>query len=124
MSAKPIIDIVLGVDDINQVDKTLFKHLKDIGFLRLRVKRPNEIVLAKFTDETYEEKTHFIHMVNYGGDLWKNSLFFRDYLNSYEAARAEYSCLKETFIKNEQGGIQAYTDYKEQFVKEIYRLRT
>lgn len=120
---KPIIDIVVGVDDINHIDQAIFRGLKDIGFLRLRVERSNEIVLAKFTDETYEEKTHFIHLVNYEQKLWRDLLFFRDYLNSNEAKLVEYSNLKEAFVKNEQGGIQAYTDYKEQFVKEIYQLR-
>lgn len=124
ISAKPVIDIVIGMDHIENIDQMIFRGLKDIGFLRLRVQRPNEIVLAKFTDETYEEKTHFIHMVNYDEKLWKDLLFFRDYLNSNEAARVEYSNLKEAFVKNEQGGIQAYTDYKERFVKEIYQLST
>lgn len=121
---KPIIDIVVGVDDITHIDQAIFRGLKEIGFLRLRIERPNEIVLAKFTDETYETKTHFIHLVNYNDKLWKDLLFFRDYLNRNKAVRAEYSNLKETFIQNKLGGIQAYTDYKEQFVKEVYQLRS
>ena len=60
----------MGVDDINSVDKEFFQGLKKAGFLRLRVERPNEIVLAKFTDDTYEEKTHFIHLVDYNKGLW------------------------------------------------------
>lgn len=116
---KPIIDIVVGVDDINHIDQAIFHRLKEIGFLRLRVERPNEIVFAKFTDEPYEEKTHFIHLVNYNEKLWKDLLFFRDYLNRNKAARAAYSNLKETFIQNKLGGIQVYTDYKEQLVKRI-----
>ena len=86
MPAKPIIDILVGIDDISKVDKAIFKQLQSIGFLRLRVERPGEIVLAKFTDETYEVKTHFIHMVDFEEELWCNQLFFRDYLNSNEKA--------------------------------------
>lgn len=55
----------MGVDDIENVDNAIFHGLKEAGFLRLRIQRPNEIVLSKFTDETYEEKTHFIHLVDY-----------------------------------------------------------
>ncbi|MEH7304121.1 GrpB family protein [Neobacillus drentensis] len=123
MVAKPILDIVVGVDDINNVDKSIFQGLKKAGFLRLRVERPNEIVLAKFTDETYEEKTHFIHLVEYNKDLWKNLIFFRDYLNSDEATREQYKSLKMEFLEKQNGGIDEYTDYKEQFVKEIYAKR-
>ena len=60
------------------------------------MERPGEIVLAKFTDETYEVKTHFIHMVDFEKELWRNQLFFRDYLNSNEKAREEYMNIKST----------------------------
>ncbi|MGZ9583091.1 GrpB family protein [Paenibacillus marinisediminis] len=123
MVAKPILDLVVGVDDIENVDKAIFQGLKEAGFLRLRVQRPNEIVLAKFTDETYEVKTHFIHLVEYNKDLWKNLIFFRDYLNSNETVREQYSNLKQKFAEDNIGGIDEYTDYKEQFVKEIYEKR-
>ncbi|HDX9589966.1 TPA: hypothetical protein ROX98_002982 [Bacillus pseudomycoides] len=49
----------MGVDDIENVDNAIW--LKEAGFLRLQIQRPNEIMLSKFTDETHEEKTHFIH---------------------------------------------------------------
>ncbi|OCA90344.1 dephospho-CoA kinase [Bacillus sp. FJAT-27225] len=123
MVAKPILDVLVGVDDIENVDKYIFKGLASIGFLRLRVQRPKEIVLAKFTDDTYEEKTHFIHMVEYEKDLWQNLIFFRDYLISNQAAREEYQNLKMRFIEQHNGGIDDYTDFKEQFVKEIFRKR-
>ncbi len=54
--AKPILDLVVGVNDIENVDEAIFHGLKEVGFLRLRVKRPNEIVLAKFTDERMKKK--------------------------------------------------------------------
>ncbi|WP_223068606.1 GrpB family protein [Paenibacillus caui] len=123
MVAKPILDLVVGLDDIENVDKAIFQGLKEAGFLRLRVQRPNEIVLAKFTDETFEEKTHFIHLVEYNKELWKNLIFFRDYLNANETVRDQYSNLKKKFIEENNGGIDEYTDYKEQFVREIYGKR-
>lgn len=121
--AKPILDLVVGVDDIENVDKSIFQGLKEAGFLRLRVERPNEIVLAKFTDDTYEEKTHFIHLVEYNKELWKNLIFFRNYLNSNETAREQYRELKMKFLEEKNGGIIEYTEYKEQFVKGIYENR-
>ncbi|MCM3406052.1 GrpB family protein [Cytobacillus oceanisediminis] len=123
MVAKPILDLVVGVDDIENVDKVIFQGLKEVGFLRLRVQRPDEIVLAKFTDETYEEKTHFIHLVDYNKELWNNLIFFRDYLNANETVRAQYRNLKKKFLEEKNGGIDEYTDYKEQFVREIYGKR-
>lgn len=123
MTAKPIIDILIGVDDIAKVDKALYKKLQSIGFLRLRVERPDEIVLAKFTDNTYEVKTHYIHMVDYDKELWKNQLFFRNFLNSNVEVRAEYLNIKITSAKQKNININKYTDLKEPFVKSIFAKR-
>ncbi|MGE7951358.1 hypothetical protein [Lysinibacillus xylanilyticus] len=40
-------DLVVGVNDISNVDKSIFQGLKVAGFLKLKVERPNEIVLTK-----------------------------------------------------------------------------
>lgn len=123
MAAKPIIDILVGIDDLKKADQTFFHSLKQSGFLRLKVEKPNEIVLAKFTDDTYEEKTHYIHLVEYKKEIWNNLVFFRDFLNSNESARKRYLELKLQYVKNSSSGIKAYTDHKEEFVKGIFNKR-
>lgn len=124
MVAKPLLDMMVGVDGLQQVESSILNGLKEIGFYRLRVERPNEIIFAKFTDDTYEEKTHYIHLVEYEGELWKDQLFFKHYLNSHEKEREEYIRLKVEFVQNEDGGIQEYTDFKEEFIKGIYQRRS
>ena len=89
----------------------------------LRVERPDEVVLAKFTEDTYEVKTHFIHMVDFDKELWKNQLFFRDYLYSNDEAREEYRKIKLTSAKQKDININSYTDMKEPFVKSIFSKR-
>lgn len=123
MSAKPIVDIVVAVDDLTILDSSIIKGLKAIGFLRLRVERPGEIVFAKFTDDSYEEKTHYIHLVEYEKELWKNLIFFRDYLNKNENARKDYTNLKLDYLAANTTGIKEYTDYKDTFVKNIFKKR-
>ena len=123
MRAKPIIDILVGVDDLTALEPSVGKGLKAIGFYRLRVERPGEIVFAKFTDDTYQEKTHFIHLVEYGEELWGNLLFFRDYLIANEEARKEYTELKLDYLKTSSTGINEYTDHKEDFVRSIFNKR-
>lgn len=123
MPAKPIIDILVGVDDLSKVDKSLLKGFSNAGFLRLKVERPGEIVLAKFTDDTYEVKTHYIHLVEYQKELWNNLIFFRDYLNSDEAARKQYVDIKSEYLKKSSTGVKDYTDFKEEFVKDIFKKR-
>lgn len=123
MSAKPLIDIVVGVDDLQKVDKPLLKSFSKAGFLRLKVERPGEIVLAKFADDTYKVKTHFIHLVEYGEEIWNNLIFFRDHLNSNEDAKKQYLEIKLEYLKTSSTGVNEYTDFKEKFVKEIFEKR-
>jgi GrpB-like predicted nucleotidyltransferase (UPF0157 family) len=121
--AKPIIDIMAAVEDLTALDPALITGLKASGFLQLKVKRPGEVVFARFADDDYKIKTHFLHLVEYEGELWNNLLFFRDYLNENEVARKEYVQLKLDYIKKTSTGIKEYTDYKESFVKKIAALR-
>lgn len=123
LMAKPIVDIVVGLDEIKQIDKSFSEGLKKAGFLRLGVERPSEVVFAKFTDDTYDMKTHFIHLVEYKKELWNNLIFFRDYLNSHEATRKEYEQLKLEYVKESNSGILEYTNHKEEFVKRICAMR-
>lgn len=125
MPAKPIIDILVGVDNLKKVDESLLRDFSKAGFLRLKVERPEEKVLAKFTDDTYQKKTHFVHLVDYQKDLWHNLLFFRDYLNANEAVKHRCMKLKQEYINNTATGlnINDYTKYKEDFVKNIFNIR-
>jgi len=118
--AKPIIDVLIGVDSLAKLDKTFFKNLQNAGFYKLKVERPNEIVCAKFTDETFEIKTHFIHIVELKKEKWNQMLFFRDYLNTNQDMKEQYENLKESFFSTNLKGINSYTDYKEQFVQSVF----
>ena len=120
IQAKPVIDILVGVKHLETLEKSFFKDLQKVGFYRLRVERPDEIVCAKFTDETYETKTHFIHIVEWHGKKWREMLFFRDYLNENESVRLQYEALKTSFFETNLNGINDYTNYKEQFVRSIF----
>ncbi len=123
IQAKPIIDIAIGIDWTTDDLERYNNPLQKLGFYRLKVERENEIVFARFTDSTFEVKTHFIHMIPYNGEKWRNMIFFRDYLNKNSSIRMEYEQLKTSFDIN-HGGIQEYTSYKEQWVQEIFAKRT
>ncbi|MGA4517974.1 GrpB family protein [Solibacillus silvestris] len=121
ISAKPVIDIVIGVENFKLLDKAFFMGLKEAGFYRLQVERPDEIICAKFTDASFETKTHFIHLVEFNKEKWHQMRFFRDYLNANEAVKKEYEALKNGFFSTDMQGITDYTTYKEQFVQSIFK---
>jgi len=70
--------------------------------------------------ETFETKTHFIHIVDFQKEKWQQLLFFRDFLNSNERAKMQYEALKQNFFSTNLNGIADYTNYKEQFVQAIF----
>ena len=123
IKAKPIIDILLGMEDLADIDRDLEKALRSIGFYRLRVERENEVVFAKFADEGFEIKTHFIHAVTFNGDVWKNLIFFRNYLNDNEEEKKTYENVKETYLQHRSVGVNDYTNFKEGFVQRIFSKR-
>lgn len=122
--AKPVIDIAIGVENLEAQDKSFFKELRQAGFYRLQVERADEIVCAKFTDDSFETKTHFIHLVEFNKKKWHQMRFFRDYLNANEAVKKEYARLKNSFFSTGKDGITAYTEYKEQFVQSVFLKMT
>lgn len=124
IQAKPVIDILMGVDNINNISDSFLKAMRKADFYRLRVERPAEIVFAKFTDDAFEIKTHIVHLVNYQEEKWCDLLFFKDYLNENEGVKREYEKLKLNFLNSNLQGIDEYTSYKEQFVQSVFDKRS
>jgi GrpB-like predicted nucleotidyltransferase (UPF0157 family) len=123
IKAKPVIDILVGIDSLDSDISKLQDQLKQCGFYRLKVERPEEIVFARFTDATFETKTHFIHLVEYKGNLWNELIYFRDYLSTHSEAKEEYEAIKTAFVNEKSEGIPEYTDLKEGFVKQVLESR-
>lgn len=119
MASKPIIDIILGIDNFNIVNDNFQKKLSEIGFLRLRVEKDNEIVFAKFKDTEYNIKTHYLHITIYNGKLWNDLINFRDILNNNDELKKEYHNIKLDYLRNTNTGIVDYTNHKEEFVNKI-----
>ncbi|WJT10493.1 GrpB family protein [Vibrio harveyi] len=119
MPAKPIIDIVLGIEHFPHVSPKLIDALKSVGFLRLKVEKQDEIVFAKFTDDSYQVKTHYLHLTQYQGQLWRDWIQFRDRLNGNAELRSEYLALKFSLVKQDEITIEKYTDAKTSLVRKV-----
>ncbi|WP_274879931.1 GrpB family protein [Vibrio harveyi] len=119
MPAKPIIDIVLGIEHFPHVSPKLIDALKSVGFLRLKVEKQDEIVFAKFTDDSYQVKTHYLHLTLYQGQLWRDWIQFRDRLNGNAELRSEYLALKFSLVKQAEITIEKYTDAKTSLVRKV-----
>ncbi|MGM0843870.1 MAG: GrpB family protein [Bacillota bacterium] len=120
IEAKPIIDILVGVESLEDVEKFNKEKLKEAEYYHLpRVQIDGKEVFAKFTDFENLTKTHILHVVEYDGRWWNEHTSFRDYLNTNPSVAKEYESLKTSLAAKYPNDERSYTDEKKQFVDDI-----
>lgn len=119
LKAKPIIDIMPIVSNIQEVD-LIASEFKKIGYEYLgEFGIPGRRYLRKGGDE----RTHQIHI--FGATNQADSerhLAVRDYLCTHKEIADEYGKLKEKLAKDFPYDIEAYCDGKDEFMKELEQV--
>lgn len=124
IAAKPILDILVGVQSLDEVQKFDKQKLKEVGYYHLgRVEIEGKVVFARFSNMENLTKTHFLHVVEYEGDWWQQHIFFRDYLNEHPEVAQQYEALKNDLAEKYPNDINAYTDGKTKFIDEVLSRR-
>lgn len=117
IAAKPIIDIVVGVKDIDEILE-LNPELEAKGFIFRGQDLPDQYL---YVCGDADSRTHHIHVVLHDSIYWNNYVNMRDYLNCHgEDARA-YSKLKERLAKEYPEDRITYTEKKRALIDEILR---
>lgn len=115
ISAKPIIDIVVGAadfDDILGMNNVLEKN----GFIFRGQDVPDQYLYVCGGTDT---RTHHIHAVIYGSEAWNNYINMRDYLNCHTEDAQAYSQLKERLAEQYPHDRNRYTEMKGAFISKI-----
>ena len=114
IKAKPILDMMAGVA---QLENALGCQapLEAIGYDYIaQAGIANDYVFGKGV-----ARTHYLHVVEYGGAKWANHLCFRDRLrNDPELAQA-YGRLKEELTRKFSDSRAKYHDAKSKFISEV-----
>ena len=117
LSAKPIIDIAIGLDD-----------LKDFSKIKEKIKPPyyvkenpteGEELIVKRKDET--TTTHLIHVMDRNKQRYQETIEFRNYLIPHEKTKKDYEKLKKSLAKQYSEDRKTYTASKNDFIKEVLR---
>ncbi|MCI0532956.1 GrpB family protein [bacterium] len=119
LSAKPVIDIDVGVKSMGGSSRFI-KYLFEAGYhYRSNASNPKyHMVFAKGVEK---KRTHYIHIVKFGGIVWKRDLAFRDYLRTHKRAMKEYENLKKKLEKKFSTNRPAYTAGKTAFIRAALR---
>ena len=116
--AKPIIDILAGVGSI-AVAESLANTLCASGYTT------SPEFNAALTDRKWfmrwanGRRTHHLHLVVYGGTVWRERLRFRDALLSDSQLVARYAALKAGLATRHVNDREAYTDAKGAFIRSV-----
>ena len=117
--SKPIIDIVIGVESFDVVEKSA-QLLSEIGYEHLGTFGIEGRHF--FIKESGNIRTHHLHMVLYRGELWNNHIMFRNWLREHPKDREQYAELKKTLAEKYRENREKYTDEKSEFVRRILKL--
>jgi GrpB-like predicted nucleotidyltransferase (UPF0157 family) len=116
LSAKPIIDIAVAVREITDAEKCI-TQLESIGYKsRGELGIPGRQYFTKG-----DPRTHHLHMVELGSDLWRSHLLFRDYLRLRPEVAKEYEHLKMGLAQKHTKNREAYTQGKAAFIEGVLK---
>lgn len=115
--AKPVIDILVEVKDINSVDK-YNNNMEELGY---KAVGEGGIEGRRYFFKGLYKRTHHVHVFEIGNPEIKKHLNFRDYMIAHpEEAKAYEQLKKELSIKFRYDS-KGYCDGKDSFIKDIDR---
>ena len=117
LSAKPIVDMLIEVSSYKDVKREIVPVLESLGydyFWRPSIDKPPYYTWFIKRDSK-GIRTHHLHMVIAGSELW-DRLYFRDYLKAHPETAKEYEDLKVRLSKENPNDRSAYTKAKTDFV--------
>jgi len=114
LCAKPIIDILLVVED--SADESSYVPAMESAGYTLRVREPQWFEHRMFKGPDTDIN---LHVFSKGTSEIKRMLLFRDRLRNNEADREKYAQVKRSLAKNRWRHIQHYADAKTSIIQEI-----
>jgi len=112
MDAKPVIDILVGVKDL-QTSRGCFHSLTPLAY-HYAPYRSEE--MHWFCKPSPRRRTHHLHLVPTGSRRFRDEIAFRDYLRADSRAAERYGSLKRDLAKKFEHDREAYTAAKADFV--------
>ena len=113
--AKPIVDIAVGVRDFGDMRRH-DDALAERGISLRKEEFGDQLLYVMGTDEA---RTHFIHVVPWQGEAWRNYIAFRDYLNAHPDAARAYNDLKLTLAVRYPDDRDAYLEGKAPLITKL-----
>lgn len=115
LDAKPIVDILAGVRDLEE-SRACFDPLAQLGYM-YAPHLPDE--MHWFCKPHPSRRTHHLHLVPTGSKRYRDELAFRDRLREDPQIAEDYLALKRRLASRFANDREAYTDAKSAFVSRV-----
>lgn len=117
LCAKPVIDVLMGVGDLDGVHRRV-EDLAQLGY-EYRPTYEAQIPERRYFVRSASEALPRVHVhgVRRGGRLWTDHLAFRDALRADADLRQRYAALKRSLAEGLDKG--AYTEAKGPFIQDV-----
>lgn len=114
IKAKPIIDMILVVDNLNHTD-SIISELENNGYEL----RPNDHVKGRtlLAKGPRSERTHYLSITESNSEFYQRTTAFRDYLNNHSREREGYNQLKQRLASQHSENRDQYTEKKSDFIE-------
>jgi len=117
--AKPIIDILIGMNSMKIADECI-KPLIEFGY---EFKGGNGIPGGYFfTKSIGEIRTHHLHIITHNSQSRVDHIIFRDFLIKNPEYQKKYCDLKKKLAIKFKNYREAYTDAKSDFIEKVVQL--
>ena len=118
LAAKPVIDILVGVEDLPS-SRACFGELATLRY-RYAPYRTDE--MHWFCKPSPAHRTHHLHLVPTGSQRYRHELAFRDILRARPDVAERYQRLKQRLAAEHRNDREAYTEAKQSFIIEALAL--
>lgn len=116
LGAKPIVDVMVGVESL----AALPQYVESL--LRLGFEHRGETVPGVLYNRKEGPPRVNAHLCAFEGEFWSEKLVFRDYLRSHPKKAAAYEVLKQRILDEVGQEPMAYNSAKEPFIKAVLAL--
>ena len=117
LSAKPIVDMMAGVQGPSEADQCL-PMLAHIGYSDVFPEPDNQEWFYCLGKGPHSVGCH-LHLVKYGSEHWNRHLLFRDYLRKHSDVAQQYQALKIRLAQEHGIDREAYTRSKTLFIESV-----
>lgn len=116
LCAKPIIDILCGVDNF-LISDDLLDNIVALNYEY--IEKYNSIIPERRFFKKIGENNFHIHLVQTGEQFWERHILFRDFLRTNELIKNEYASLKRQLAQKDWIDGNEYAGAKTEFIKAI-----